>query len=86
MSFSQYKILIVYLFSIALQSASYFESIPPVPEYGAHRRHDATKLREIRKKLDTITATSEADAIAMDCMDELAEICSGKSNLLFVKV
>lgn len=69
---------------IALQSASYFDSIPPVPEYGTHRRHDATKLREIRKKLDTITGTNEADIIAMDCMDELAEICSGKFILSFL--
>jgi hypothetical protein len=62
---------------IALQSSSYFESIPPVPEYGLHRRHDAPKLREIRKRLDMVTEASEADSIALDCIDELAEICSG---------
>lgn len=63
-----------------MQSSSYFESIPPVPEYGLQRRHDAAKLREIRKKLDSLTSKDdckEADSIALDCMDEIAEICSG---------
>lgn len=64
----------------SLQSSSYFESIPPVPEYGLHRRHDASKLRDIRKKLDVTTETVEIDAIALDCLDELAEICSGKAR------
>lgn len=67
--------------SIALQSSSYFESIPPVPEYGLQRRHDATILREIRKRLDGLTSKDdhkEADSIALDCMDEISEICSGK--------
>lgn len=62
----------------SLQSSSYFESIPPVPEYGVHRRHDAANLRDIRKRLDATTDIAESDAIALDCMDELAEICSGK--------
>ncbi|KAI8639726.1 armadillo-type protein [Parasitella parasitica] len=63
----------------SLQSSSYFESIPPVPEYGSQRRLDAAKLRDIRKRLDGLTSKDsckEADAIALDCMDEIAEICS----------
>jgi hypothetical protein len=68
--------LLIYI--LALQSSSYFESIPPVPEFGIHRRHDANKLREFRKRLDNATDSTEADMIAMECMDELAEICSGK--------
>ncbi|KAI7896233.1 armadillo-type protein [Mucor mucedo] len=60
----------------SLQSSSYFESIPPVPEYGVHRRHDAANLRDIRKRLDATTDIAESDSIALDCMDELAEICS----------
>lgn len=62
----------------SLQSSSYFESIPPVPEYGIHRRHDAARLRDIRKRLDATTESAESDLIALDCMDELSEICSGK--------
>lgn len=63
----------------SLQSSSYFESIPPVPEYGLQRRHDAAKLREIRKRLDSLSSKEdhkEADAIALGCIDEIAEICS----------
>ncbi|GAN10525.1 hypothetical protein MAM1_0366d10067 [Mucor ambiguus] len=63
----------------SLQSSSYFESIPPVPEYGLQRRHDAAKLREIRKRLDSLSSNDDhkdADSIALDCMDEIAEICS----------
>ncbi|KAI8081953.1 armadillo-type protein [Gilbertella persicaria] len=63
----------------AFQSFSYHESIPSVPEFGLKRKHDTVKLREIRKKLDTFTTkedTKYADAIALDCMNEIAEICS----------
>ncbi|CEP19852.1 hypothetical protein [Parasitella parasitica] len=66
----------------SLQSSSYFESIPPVPEYGSQRQHDAAKLREIRKRLDSLISKDDckaADAIALDCMDEIAEICSGNT-------
>jgi hypothetical protein len=66
---------------LALQStisSSYFESIPPVPEYGPEKKHDTSKLKDIRKKLDLVSSTvKEADAIALDCLDEIAEICSG---------
>jgi hypothetical protein len=68
---------------IALQSSSYFESIPPVPEYGLQRRLDAAKLKEIRKRLDALVSkddSKEADSIALDCMDEIAEICSGNTS------
>ncbi|KAI8378324.1 armadillo-type protein [Blakeslea trispora] len=63
----------------AYQSFSYRESIPAVPEYGLKRKHDIGKLRDIRKKLDNCTFkedTKQADTIALDCMNEMAEICS----------
>lgn len=65
---------------IALEtSSSYFESIPPVPEFGVNRKFDANRLREIRKKLDAADrATKEVENIAYDCMDEIAELSSGK--------
>ncbi|KAI8085181.1 armadillo-type protein [Halteromyces radiatus] len=60
-----------------LGSSNYFESIPPVPELGADRKFDAGRLREIRKRLDGLTCgDQEIDNIAMDCMDEMAGLCS----------
>ncbi|KAI7852459.1 armadillo-type protein [Circinella umbellata] len=62
----------------ALEATSnYFDSIPPVPELGANRKFDASRLREIRKKLDNATeGTKEVEAIAYDCLDEIAELSS----------
>ncbi|KAI7882263.1 ARM repeat-containing protein [Lichtheimia hyalospora FSU 10163] len=58
-------------------SSGYFESIPPVPEFGATRKFDAARLREIRKKLDNAGhGTKEVETIAYDCMDEIAELSS----------
>ncbi|KAI8140594.1 armadillo-type protein [Fennellomyces sp. T-0311] len=62
----------------ALEAPSnYFDSIPPVPELGVNRKFDASRLREIRKKLDNATrGGKEVEAIAYDCMDEIAELSS----------
>ena len=59
--------------------SNYFDSIPPVPELGVNRKFDASRLREIRKKLDNATrGGKEVEAIAYDCMDEIAELSSGR--------
>ncbi|KAI8378684.1 armadillo-type protein [Choanephora cucurbitarum] len=62
----------------AFEPFSYRDSIPSVPEYGLKRKHDIGKLRDIRKKLDNCNKedVKQADAIALDCMNEMAEICS----------
>ena len=72
--------ILLFILFIALEATSnYFDSIPPVPELGANRKFDAGRLREIRKKLDNATeGTKEVEAIAYDCLDEIAELSSGK--------
>ena len=75
------ELMIIFQKKKAFQSFSYRESIPAVPEYGLKRKYDIGKLRDIRKKLDNCTSkedTKQADTIALDCMSEMAEICSGK--------
>lgn len=67
------------LFSLDLDPSSYFESIPPVPELGMNRKFDAGRLRDIRKRLDNLAyGDQEIDALSMECMDEIAGLCSGK--------
>lgn len=60
----------------------YFETIPPVPEYGYMKKHDSTRLKDIRKQLDVFIAnddnTESFDNIALECMNEIAELSSGK--------
>ncbi|RUS12683.1 armadillo-type protein, partial [Endogone sp. FLAS-F59071] len=56
---------------------SYYASIPPIPEPNPNRRLDASRLREIRKRLDNGHATpKEVESIAAECMDECVELCS----------
>ncbi|KAI8093782.1 uncharacterized protein BX664DRAFT_295693 [Halteromyces radiatus] len=60
-----------------LQTCSnYADTIPHVPEFGPQRQLDANRLRDIRKKLDNATSASVCDGYAMECMDEIAELCS----------
>ncbi|GJJ68532.1 protein JSN1 [Entomortierella parvispora] len=55
----------------------YFSSIPPVAEPSPHRRLDAPRLREIRKRLDSGHCTvKELDSLSNECMDECVELCS----------
>ena len=58
----------------------YHSAIPPVPELGPDRKLDPLSLREMRKKLENEESVSleQAESIASDCMDEIAELCSGK--------
>ncbi|KAI7818179.1 armadillo-type protein [Gamsiella multidivaricata] len=56
---------------------AYFTSIPPVAEPSPHRRLDAPRLREIRKRLDSGHCTQkELDSLSNECMDECVELCS----------
>ncbi|KAL0076651.1 armadillo-type protein [Phycomyces blakesleeanus] len=57
-------------------STSYFESIPPVPGFSQARKHDAGRLREVRRRLDSIVKSEEADGIAQNYMDDMAELSS----------
>jgi len=65
----------------------YFSSIPPVAEPSPHRRLDAPRLREIRKRLDSGHCTiKELDSLSNECMDECVELCSGKDLLPMLKM
>ncbi|KAF9932580.1 hypothetical protein FBU30_007882, partial [Linnemannia zychae] len=56
---------------------TYFSTIPAVAEPSPHRRLDAPRLREIRKRLDSGHCTQkELDSLSNECMDECVELCS----------
>lgn len=60
----------------------YYDSIPAVPELSSNRKFDAVRLREMRKRMDSATDTQEeAELVALECMDDIAEISSGESGL-----
>lgn len=60
-------------------SSVYFDSIPAVPELNTSRQFDATRLRDMRKRADSASkGKEEAEAIALECMEDIAEISSGK--------
>ncbi|ORX56166.1 hypothetical protein DM01DRAFT_1334660 [Hesseltinella vesiculosa] len=60
----------------------YMEAIPTVPEFSSPRKMDTSRLRDIRKKMDSLHPQQhthhqvQCDKFAMECMDEIAEICS----------
>lgn len=61
------------------EPVTYFATIPAVAEPSPHRRLDAPRLREIRKRLDSGHCTvKELDNLSNECMDECVELCSGK--------
>ena len=71
-----------FFFDVVLHlPSSYYHSIPAAPELGQSRKVDISRLRDIRKRLDTghIT-TKELEIIAMECVDELVELCSGNTT------
>ncbi|KAF1800687.1 hypothetical protein FB192DRAFT_1328006 [Mucor lusitanicus] len=56
---------------------NYYHSIPAAPELGQSRKVDISRLRDIRKRLDTgHISTKELEVIAIECVDELVELCS----------
>lgn len=56
----------------------YYTSIPLVSERSQNKRWDATKLRELRKRLDSGTMTmEEVDGMASDFLDgEIVDLAS----------
>ena len=56
----------------------YYTTIPLVSERPHNRRWDASKLRELRKRLDTSTiSTEEIDSVAADFLDgEIVDLAS----------
>ncbi|KAI7853056.1 hypothetical protein BDC45DRAFT_174934 [Circinella umbellata] len=57
--------------------SSYFANIPAAPELAQARKIDIGRLRDIRKRLDTgYVPTKELEVIALECLDELVELCS----------
>ncbi|KAF9093871.1 hypothetical protein BGX23_002763 [Mortierella sp. AD031] len=60
-----------------MEPVTYFSTIPAVAEPSPHRRLDAPRLREIRKRLDSGHCTQkELDSLSNECMDECVELCS----------
>ena len=60
-------------------SATYIPSIPPVGDPNPNRKPDASRLREIRKRLDSgHCSAKEVEAIAAEVLDECVELSSGK--------
>ncbi|KAI8140456.1 armadillo-type protein [Fennellomyces sp. T-0311] len=56
---------------------TYFPTIAAAPELGQTRKIDIVRLRDIRKRLDTgFVSTKELEAIAVECLDEIVELCS----------
>lgn len=67
------------LYEVLHLPTSYYHSIPAAPELGQSRKVDISRLRDIRKRLDTGHITvKELEVIAVECVDELVELCSGK--------
>ncbi|KAK3843145.1 MAG: armadillo-type protein [Linnemannia gamsii] len=59
------------------EPVTYFPTIPAVAEPSPHRRLDAPRLREIRKRLDSGHCTQkDLDSLSNECMDECVELCS----------
>jgi hypothetical protein len=60
-------------------SSIYFDAIPAVPELSPNRKFDAARLRDMRKRMDSAAdGVEEAESIALECMEDIAEISSGK--------
>ncbi|PKK72445.1 hypothetical protein RhiirC2_742692 [Rhizophagus irregularis] len=58
-------------------AATYFTSIPPVGDPNPNRKPDASRLREIRKRLDSgHCSAKEVEAIAAEVLDECVELSS----------
>ncbi|KAG1046595.1 hypothetical protein G6F43_010925 [Rhizopus delemar] len=65
------------MFQVLHLPQQYFPTIPAAPELGQSRKVDISRLREIKKRMDTgHISLNELEVIAMECLDELVELCS----------
>ncbi|OQO13714.1 hypothetical protein B0A48_01944 [Cryoendolithus antarcticus] len=65
------------MLEIALHNTKYADEIPPIPEPGHARTHDAPRLREIRKRIDNSSCSPlELESIAMEMLPEVSELAS----------
>ncbi|GAA5797070.1 hypothetical protein HPULCUR_002448 [Helicostylum pulchrum] len=57
---------------------TYFSVIPTVPELNSDRKLEPLRLREMRKRLenDEQQSLEEIECVALECMDEVVELCS----------
>ncbi|KAI9494590.1 hypothetical protein BDB00DRAFT_295592 [Zychaea mexicana] len=55
---------------------TYCSAIPLVPELGSDRKLEPLRLREMRKRLDNGQALQDVENMALECMDEVVELCN----------
>lgn len=62
---------------------TYFSVIPAVPELNCDRKLEPLRLREMRKRLenDEQQSLEEIESVALECMEEVVELCSGKYRI-----
>ncbi|KAI9783615.1 MAG: hypothetical protein M1816_001321 [Peltula sp. TS41687] len=61
----------------AVQYTDFQPEIPPIPDPGHGRMHDAPRLREIRKRIDNNACShAEIEDIAVGMLSEIAELAS----------
>lgn len=57
---------------------TYCSAIPLVPELGSDRKLEPLRLRDMRKRLDSGHALQDIESMALECMDEVVELCNGR--------
>ncbi|KAG2218313.1 hypothetical protein INT45_003656 [Circinella minor] len=55
---------------------TYCSAIPLVPELGSDRKLEPLRLRDMRKRLDNGQALQDVESMALECMDEVVELCN----------
>ena len=61
----------------SVQFTSFIDEIPPIREPTHTRKHDAPKLRDIRKRIDNNSlSTDEIETMAVEMLPEIAELSS----------
>ncbi|KAI8973748.1 hypothetical protein BDF20DRAFT_670992 [Mycotypha africana] len=72
-----YILCAFYFFTdLKVMSTEYYDYIPPLPEQ-SRQKSDSIRLRDLRKRIDSATdVVLEAEAVAAECMDDMANICA----------